>query len=853
MALRDELHSWLTSQPLWQQDLARKLTSRTSLDGEAYAEALSVVKAAFDALGDGEAAPEPQPMQLDDLPAGATTGAPRLLAFGRLRGVGAVAPEHQLRFASNGLTVIYGQNAAGKTTYVRGLKRVCRTVDCDAVVRGNVFMPPQGEGGPATAAVEFSVGGETRAQQLDLTTPPDVGLQAISVFDSQCAELYVDAENAVAFVPAVLRLLARLAATQDQMRGDLDREASALIRRRPSFSDFPEDTSVRRILDGITARTRLEDLQSLATLTQAEQTRLAELRGVLASQEAAAARSDAQAARQDARLAGDLAERLRRLSARVAPAAVEKLRLLATDSAAAEQAVEVARREFAGLPVSGIGTSPWRELWEAARSFSAADDTPFPPGAGAACPLCLQEVTTETAARLAHFEQHVQGAVQRAASEKRRALQRALDTVDVRHVDECRTPFLDGLLERAPYLHAAVLGHLDAAEREMLALRTDPIGTELAELDDDAATAVEAWARKRAARAETLLAAEEAEQRRVLRAELDELEARTSLAARLPDVERWLATLRREAALRRAHSALATNRITTKQRQLSEEVVTGALDTKLREELANLDCAHIPVDLRPQTRVGETQVALRLAGAHGTPKISDIASEGEQRALSLSFFLAEVATSENDGGIIVDDPVSSLDDERRDYIAKRLVAETKHRQVVVFTHDLPFMLDLLDRAEDAGVEPLVQGVWRMGAEVGRVDDHPPFKAMKLRQRLGVLDQEVAQWDKQPTPRDFDEAWRRVCDFYARLRITWERGVEERLFKGVVTRFQREVKTLALDDVNITPEMVTLVKEGMTRCSMFVHDEPPGTATRLPDRQQLARDLDELREFVRLTK
>ena len=215
--------------------------------------------------------------------------------------------------------------------------------------------------------------------------------------------------------------------------------------------------------------------------------------------------------------------------------------------------------------------------------------------------------------------------------------------------------------------------------------------------------------------------------------------------------------------------------------------------------------------------------------------------------------MAEVATSGGDGGIVVDDPVSSLDDERRDYIARRLVAETQHRQVVVFTHDLPFMLDLLDRAEDAGLEPLVQGVWRLGAEVGRVDDHPPFKAMKLRQRIGVLDQEVAQWDNQEAPRDFDEAWRRVCNFYARLRITWERAVEERLFKGVVTRFQREVKTLALDDVVITEDMVNLVKDGMTRCSAFVHDEPPGASTRLPARADLARDLEKLREFVQLTR
>jgi hypothetical protein len=50
MALRDDLHSWLSSQPSWQQDLAKRLLSRPQLDGSEYDEALRVVKADFDAL-----------------------------------------------------------------------------------------------------------------------------------------------------------------------------------------------------------------------------------------------------------------------------------------------------------------------------------------------------------------------------------------------------------------------------------------------------------------------------------------------------------------------------------------------------------------------------------------------------------------------------------------------------------------------------------------------------------------------------------------------------------------------------------------------------------------------------------
>jgi hypothetical protein len=99
-ALRDDLYAWLASQHAWQQDLAKRLAVRTQLDGAGYDEALRVVKAAFRALGEGETAPDPQELALDDLPAHDTSGgAARLVGFGRLRGVGAVSHEHELRFA----------------------------------------------------------------------------------------------------------------------------------------------------------------------------------------------------------------------------------------------------------------------------------------------------------------------------------------------------------------------------------------------------------------------------------------------------------------------------------------------------------------------------------------------------------------------------------------------------------------------------------------------------------------------------------------------------------------------------------------------------------------------------------
>jgi recombinational DNA repair ATPase RecF len=854
MTVRDDLHKWLGDQALWQQDLARRLVARTQLDASEYEDTQRMVRGAFDALGAGESAPTPQPIALVDLPAGTSTGEPpQLVGFGNMRGVGAVAADQELSFEPHGLTVIYGPNAVGKTTYVRGLKRVCRTVDCDAEILGNVFASPVAGDPAPSAKVDLLIRGKRHAQQLNLKDPPNLGLEGISVFDARCAELYVDAENAVAYVPSALLVLTRLAATQDRMRHDIATQIERLEAETPAFLELGASTAAKLRTDTVSRTTDLDELRHFTTLDESEQTRLTEVRALIASAEAKTARANAQAAQADATQAKALAQKLRDLGARVEAPAAEALRALATEDAQAKAAVELAAAEFAQLPVLGVGSEPWERLWRAAREFSEQHNANFPPRPSECCPLCLQQLDSDAAVRMEHFEEHVQSTITQEASRARRALTETLEAIDERHVGACRTEFLQGLKEREKQLHDSITRYLDAVNRRMTELRSNPADAKVLPVLDDPAESLERWGQGRDEQAHALLGAEDPERERELRSELAELDAREKLHARLDEVEKWIAVLARIEALRRAYAALATNRVTTLQRVLSEALVSETLAEELREEVRKLRCEHLPVDLEPHATVGQTQVKLRLAGAQGAPRISEILSEGEQRALSLAFFLAEVGMSGAGGGIIVDDPVSSLDDTRRAYIAERLVAEAKHRQVIVFTHDIPFLVDLTDQAEANAIVPLVQGVWRMGSEVGRVDDHPPFATLKLRARVGVLDQEVAEWDKQDAAADFDEAWRRVCNFYEQMRKTWERAVEERLFRGVVQRFQRDVKTRALKDVRVTPELIEAIMAGMSRCSTFVHDAPPGSGTSLPGRTELAADLAKLQTFENETR
>ena len=72
--------------------------------------------------------------------------------------------------------------------------------------------------------------------------------------------------------------------------------------------------------------------------------------------------------------------------------------------------------------------------------------------------------------------------------------------------------------------------------------------------------------------------------------------------------------------------------------------------------------------------------------------------------MAIGSFLAELWVAGHKGAIVFDDPVSSLDHQRKRQIAKRLGEESKVRQVIVFTHDLPFLALLVEEVEDAKAE-----------------------------------------------------------------------------------------------------------------------------------------------------
>ena len=116
---------------------------------------------------------------------------------------------------------------------------------------------------------------------------------------------------------------------------------------------------------------------------------------------------------------------------------------------------------------------------------------------------------------------------------------------------------------------------------------------------------------------------------------------------------------------------------------------------------------------------GETIKQIVLEKVHpdliGEATPEKVLSEGEKRAVALADFLTEVALDTESHGIVLDDPVTSLDWEWRDKIAQIVANEAVHRQVIRLVVDDPFEIssitDLVAQRIRWQYEDRVKIVW----------------------------------------------------------------------------------------------------------------------------------------------
>lgn len=231
--------------------------------------------------------------------------------------------------------------------------------------------------------------------------------------------------------------------------------------------------------------------------------------------------------------------------------------------------------------------------------------------------------------------------------------------------------------------------------------------------------------------------------------------------------------------------------------------------------------------------------------------LSSILSEGEQRICGLASFLVDVRTAPGVAGIIFDDPVSSLDHRYREYVAERLVAEGRNRQVIIFTHDIVFLQAIEEHAAKQQVHLLTQTVLRTSKQVGICDPEIPWISMILNKRIGYLKKRLQSARAIFKAGDEQQYSLEAASIYSLLRESWEKAVEEVLFGDTVKRMRQAIETQKLKDVIFDDTDYVKVHWAVKRCSMLMqgHDEPAASNRGIVGPEEIEKDLTELEKFV----
>ena len=269
------------------------------------------------------------------------------------------------------------------------------------------------------------------------------------------------------------------------------------------------------------------------------------------------------------------------------------------------------------------------------------------------------------------------------------------------------------------------------------------------------------------------------------------------------------------------------------------------------DELTKFGFSSFKVKPVTRGRSGAQLLKLEISDC-GEPLVAKVASEGEQRCISIACFLAEMRADKRKSAVIFDDPVNSLSHQWSSRVAKRLVAESLNRQVIVLTHDIVFYKLLLEEAEKLDAAVLNEiCLERSRKRVGIVRSTPPWDALTTGKRINqltVMLRKLKKIDQQGTDGEFRKE---AYNFYGYLREAWERLVEEKLLNQVVTRFGRSIQTNKLKMlIDLTEDDFNRIETAMGKCSTYFrgHDSAPAVGDPYPTIVEIEADLQTISEF-----
>lgn len=818
-----QIRSWAATLPYWEQAALEKVVSGVTCAEQDIVDFLQYL------LEDAKLAEPIGERPVLTFPAltgeaGSSGEVPILRQISNLQNVNALVTGQTLKFGP-ALTAIYGGNGSGKSGYARVL-------GCAGFTRGDRDVLPDitltSDSKPVLTAdidVVTSLGQEQIHYQVGATCPK---LASFYVFDTTSVRRHLTESNEVSFSPAGLNYLTQLAVLTDQVREKLHDRIQASAEPHCFDGWFVGESEVSKLIAQLCAETDLEAVQRLASLSQDEIKRERDLDLEIARlkiQDKSEELARLNQARQDLETLLDaLTSAATGLSDDAATALVAALIERRRQKSLT---TELGVKQFESDKVPQVGSGVWYDFIRAAHALAqmAGDSaTPYP-AKDSCCLLCQQPLDAGARALMHRLWAFLKDETQKALDEATRDFGNrfaSLQAIDLSFLDE-QTVWHRYLEENDPPLLAEVqaFGRACHARRQrMLASSTLQAGAELPELPLACLTSMDAAIGRLKTEAARLAAQDRSAKIEELRSKQVELQHRLILSQHLPDVEDYVH--RQKWAKQAAKIGSTTAHITKKHNELFDKLVTQRYVELFEGILTELG-RPLRVKVKTTGRKGAIVKQIVFESGDKATKASvspdKVLSEGEKRAVALADFLTEMSLDTRSSGIVLDDPVTSLDLEWRRSVATILAREAKRRQVIVFTHDLPFLYFIKDRCAGDQVEIATHWIKR-----GDDDQKPGYvfldngPALERDYRKPTRARQLCDLARKVPAQEQERLLR---DGIGALRTCYEAFIVFDLFNEVVLRFDERLSFGRLREIVWDPQIAEDVIASCERLSKYI--------------------------------
>lgn len=819
MTAYDDVLHWADSRPWWQQKVLARIIAGDTFEAQDYEDI------ARSLMEEPESPPDGGWFSNLTPPQATRDESVRIVEVRDLANVNRLAPGQKLTFAEKGLTVVYGNNGSGKSGYARVISSMVGARHQEEILP-DVFAD---DSGAPSGKIVFKVGDSERIAVLGQPTDPD--LKRVAFYDEHCGDSYLTTEAEISYRPSAVKLLEDLAAVcigVSQVIDSWKREKSY----PGPLPNVNPNGSADVFLRGLNASTTDDDIEAATQCPpdidkqlKAQKSITARLRVSNPTQEKARLAETSNALTM-------IANHLETLETQIGEQAEKQFAALVENAESARKAADLAsQRTFGDEPLSEVGSSVWRALWNAAESYSkvAYPNHEFPNTSdGAVCVLCQQQLDADATDRLVRFQQFV---VDTTAEEARRA-QHQVDEARSELKKWSNTPsdisaaVIKLELQKYPNTQKlrSILKALESRASALVAGQpadSVDVTTTVATIRRDATT--------HRNQADGINSEEFAKD--LVKAEAQEHRLQDQIAMRdgRKLIENELKRLQAKDKLEKKQAETNTRSITMKVGELTRTYVTEEADEFFTREAQNLGLEQVRFKAT-KARQGSQLHKADLQGARTGTKLTDVLSEGEQTSLGFVGFLTEAHFDASKSALIFDDPVSSLDHMKRNLVARRIVELAKDRQVVVFTHDVAFTMLLHKAAEECEVSYDTRGIEkRRKTDPGYTTTKHPWKAKDAAQRIHTFNNEVEALERNEEGMSEEEYQRETENIAGHMSQTWERIISQVIAEPLVDYESLEVRVGKLRIIGrVTEEDVKTYDDSYSRISGWVsrHDPHP---------------------------